>query len=287
MRILSFVPAATDWLIAFGASQQVVGRTHRCRMPVKAQGEVLTEPAAVPDASDGDAPRGAIHVDWNAARAAGADLVIAGNGPEALVTPEEVEAELSLASGAIYGWRADTMKDVLDAALEIARRTDRLAAAMEWIGRREQALARLGERWKEELVRPRTLLLQEAGLSAGRWAPDLVELAGGIPMLSERGEPPQPVGSDAFFADDPDVVVFASPSKGREEVAEEAAAWATRFAELKAVRSGRVFCLDGRRYLHRPGPDLYTTVRLLASVLHPDRVEPSDRIVPLEGGKSQ
>ena len=47
---------------------------------------------------------------------------------------------------------------------------------------------------------------------------------------------------------------------------------------LRAVQSGRVWLLDGERYLNRPGPGLYRAAELVAAALHSDRagVFPAD-----------
>jgi iron complex transport system substrate-binding protein len=42
------------------------------------------------------------------------------------------------------------------------------------------------------------------------------------------------------------------------------------WADLKAVRSGRVYLADGNQYFNRPGPRLADSLEILAEVLHPD-----------------
>ncbi|MBV9281503.1 MAG: ABC transporter substrate-binding protein, partial [Chloroflexi bacterium] len=40
--------------------------------------------------------------------------------------------------------------------------------------------------------------------------------------------------------------------------------------ELRAVREGRVFVVDGSSYFNRPGPRLIDGVEILATILHPE-----------------
>ena len=42
------------------------------------------------------------------------------------------------------------------------------------------------------------------------------------------------------------------------------------FAELRAVREGRVYLTDGNQYFNRPGPRLADSAELLAEILHPE-----------------
>jgi iron complex transport system substrate-binding protein len=41
------------------------------------------------------------------------------------------------------------------------------------------------------------------------------------------------------------------------------------WANLRAVRDGRVYLLDGNQYFNRPGPRLVESLEILAQVLHP------------------
>jgi iron complex transport system substrate-binding protein len=41
------------------------------------------------------------------------------------------------------------------------------------------------------------------------------------------------------------------------------------WAELPAVRAGRVYVADGNLYFNRSGPTVFETIDLLAEILHP------------------
>ena len=43
-----------------------------------------------------------------------------------------------------------------------------------------------------------------------------------------------------------------------------------RWAQLSAVRAGKVFVTDGHQFLNRPGPRLLESAQILAEILHPD-----------------
>ena len=59
--------------------------------------------------------------------------------------------------------------------------------------------------------RPRVLVLEwsDPPMSGGHWTPDLVELAGGEPVLANPGANSQRIEFDAIVAADPDVLVVA------------------------------------------------------------------------------
>jgi iron complex transport system substrate-binding protein len=49
------------------------------------------------------------------------------------------------------------------------------------------------------------------------------------------------------------------------------------WAELRAVRAGRVYAADGNAWFNRAGPSLFETPEVLAEMLHPGAFEPRHR----------
>ena len=47
------------------------------------------------------------------------------------------------------------------------------------------------------------------------------------------------------------------------------------WAELRAVRTGRVFVADGNLYFNRSSPSVFESIDVLAEMLHPDRFAPA------------
>ncbi len=122
------------------------------------------------------------------------------------------------------------------------------------------------------LTRPRTLLLEwpDPPMNAGHWIPDIIELAGGDPVLASAGRNSQRLEWNAITEADPDVVLVA-PCGYNLETAKAAIreldaypAWRT----LRAVREKRLFAIDGNAYVSRPGPRLVESAELLARALH-------------------
>lgn len=123
--------------------------------------------------------------------------------------------------------------------------------------------------------RPRVVCLEwiEPLMTAGNWVPELVEMAGGENVLSERDQHSPWLDWSKLVVADPDVLVVMpcgwSIARAREELH-----WITSRPEwpaLNAVRSGRVFIVDGHNYFNRPGPRLIDSVEILSEILHPHR----------------
>jgi iron complex transport system substrate-binding protein len=110
----------------------------------------------------------------------------------------------------------------------------------------------------------------------GHWTPELVELAGGRELLGVAGRAALPVAWDAVRDADPDVLVVMACGFSLSKSVAEVASLAGRpgWRELRAVRSGNVYVVDGNAFFSRPGPRLVNSVEILAGLLHPDVVSP-------------
>ena len=57
---------------------------------------------------------------------------------------------------------------------------------------------------------------------------------------------------------------------------EASALWRdTEWLNLRAVREGRVYLIDGNQYFSRPGPRLADSLEIMAEILHPEVFTPS------------
>ncbi len=159
-----------------------------------------------------------------------------------------------------------TFKQAVDAALRLARATGRLPQAMAWIASAERRLAEargnlgLSKRAHPDALPTVVCLLQTSPpVVAGWWGPDVIELAGGRPLIVAAGSPPRETSWEAVREATADVLVIA------EGCAPEG---------IKDIR--RVLCL-GPSFLQMPGPDLYTDAIQLATLLHENAGLPNER----------
>jgi len=102
-------------------------------------------------------------------------------------------------------------------------------------------------------------------MSAGHWIPELVELAGGIPILANPGANSQRLEWSAIAQAAPEAVVVAPCGfdLGKTRHAIEALDAVEAWRSLRARRTGRVLALDGNAYLSRPGPRLVDAAEMI------------------------
>ena len=127
------------------------------------------------------------------------------------------------------------------------------------------------------MPRPRVAFIEwvEPLMAGGNWMPELIEIAGGHNLFG--------AGRQAFRLD---AVGRAGRRRPRRDRGGALRLWPRAlpqelpllqakpgWAELAAVRNGRVYFADGNAYFNRPGPRLADSAEMLAEMLHPQIVE--------------
>ena len=307
MRIVSLLPAATEWICAFGGEDDLVGRSHECDFPPSVQDRPVVTEATFESADDSAAIDEAVQqqideglslyaVDLERLRALEPDLIVTqAQCDVCAVSMPQLEAALDEWVGGapqVVSMTAMTLKEVLDEALQLGQALQRADAAMAAIARREKKLKVLRDRLGiERRTDPETLPTiaciewMDPLMTAGHWMPDLVDMAGGRAVLSESGTRSQYVDWAEIRAADPEVLAIIPCGFTLDETHRDLSALTDRpgWDDLQAVRTGRVFLFDGNAYFNRPGPRLYRSIELLARALHPAARE----AVPAEAWEQQ
>jgi iron complex transport system substrate-binding protein len=113
-------------------------------------------------------------------------------------------------------------------------------------------------------------------MGAGNWTPELVEAAGGQPVLGRAGQHSTYVGWPEVVAASPDVLIVAPCGFNLERSMAEARRLLSLpgYHALPAVAAGRTFVVDGNAYLNRSGPRIIDTLEILAHLIRPDLFPP-------------
>ncbi|MGI9156344.1 MAG: cobalamin-binding protein [Marmoricola sp.] len=283
MRIVSLLPSTTEILFALGVGDQVVGVTFECDFPAEARERQIVSTSAIPEGLSSS------EIDtWvSAAMSRGDDLyhldegALAGLDADLVVTQDlcaVCAVDVSVVDDALahLGCTAEvltidphTLDAVLDSVETLGRATGSAAAATRLVSDLRERLAAVSSAVSGR-DRPRVMLLEwtDPPFAPGHWVPEMVTLAGGVPVMGAPGEKSWRVDWDQVRAGAPEVVVCAPCGydlAGATELAESL----VRSAELPDVP---VWAVDANASFARPGPRLVDGVETLAGILHPDLV---------------
>ena len=128
--------------------------------------------------------------------------------------------------------------------------------------------------------------------SGGHWIPDMLDIAGGQYDMCLTGNPSAPVTDEAFCDLDPDIILIGPCGFSLERCVQDTLRilygnkkdkpW---WSKMRAVKEGRVFCLDGNSYYARPGPRLLQGTGIMAACMHGEDVakELGEDLAPSSG----
>jgi iron complex transport system substrate-binding protein len=287
MRIVSLLPSATEMVCAVGAMEELVGISHECDFPegvrdrpalTSARIDPLASSKAI-DRAVRDVIRGALSiyvVD---------DAKLAELAPDVVVTQDLCEV------------CAVSLDDVRTAVARLAHRDSvnivslrptRLEHVWGDIETVAGALGRaeIGTRVRKELearvqviaarasragFRPRVVSIEwlDPIMLGGTWMPDIIELAGGIPVGVHAGDLAPTLSSADLANLSPDVVIVKPCGFSVERTLQELDIVERTIAGAVG-RHARVYVSDGNAFFNRAGPRLVESLEIMAACVHPD-----------------
>jgi iron complex transport system substrate-binding protein len=287
VRIVSLLPSATEIVYAIGLDQELVAVTDECDWPRPAADKPKVSRSALPPGlAPADVDRAVAELvaagqplytlDAERIRRLQPDLILAQDLCRVCAVPSgQVEDAL-----ATLGCRAEvvsldptTLDEVIGCLTAVGRAAgyDATARAQGLERALRQRLAAVEEAVAgSDRPRPRTLALEwaEPPFAGGHWVPDMVEAAGGQPVLGRAGQPSARVSWDEVAEAGPEVVVFMPCGYRLPEVL----AQCDQLRQQPAISGARLLAVDASNYFSRPSPRIVEGVEALAWALHPDAV---------------
>ena len=295
MRIVSLLPAATEIACALGLREQLVGRSHECDFP---PGIETLPPCTRSDVAGWTSRE--IDASVRARARAGISLYevdetrLASLEPTVVLTQDQCDvcavslesvqqalARIVPSNPRIISLAPSTLGDVFSDIRRVAESLERPERSERLLQELSRRVSEVGEKTGALSDRPRVACIEwiDPLMISANWIPELVRVAGGEPLFLETGEKSARIQPHALVTADPEVIVllpcgFDIP-RARTEIPalERIPGW----SELSAVRSKRVFVVDGNAYFNRPGPRLVDSLEILAEILHPDRFPATHR----------
>lgn len=259
-RLVSLAPSITETLYALGLGDRVEGVTRYCDYP--------------PEAKERPRVGGFLDPNYEAIVGLEPDLV--------LLLTIHAEAKNRLAALGIDTLVVDhrTLDGILASFQAIGDACGIADTARELVADLEARIHRVRAK-TAGLDRPRVLVSSARELGKGRvesvyaagkgqWYDDLIEYAGGENAFQDTLVQFPQISAEGLLRLDPDVIIELAPELASASyTAEDVRAEWDGLADMTAVKTGRIYVLDGD-YVSIPGPRFVNTLEDMAKVLHPE-----------------
>jgi iron complex transport system substrate-binding protein len=288
VRIVSFLPSATEMVCALGLADRLVGITHECDYP----SEVADKPRVVRkvlplagmslreiDAAVSARMRNGAslyQVDERLLQELAPTLILTQNLCQ-VCAPSGNEITQVLKSlrptPQVLWFTPNSVADIEENLRELGKATGRVKEAEAIIASGRTRLEKVTALTRNASTRPRVFCMEwvDPVYCSGHWVPEMVELAGGVDALSRKGTDSVRLAWLDVLNWAPQVLIISPCGfslNGAVRQAIELFAYPC-WADLPAVRQDRVYAVDANSYFARPGPRVVDGIELFAHLFHP------------------
>ncbi|MEO2015455.1 MAG: cobalamin-binding protein [Fuerstiella sp.] len=286
-RVVSLIASGTEIVSALGYRDCLVGRSHECDFPPDVLNlPVCSEPRIDVSASSGEIDRqvratvgevlSVYSVFQNELdRLQPTTIITQSQCDVCAVNLRDVEAALADMTGVrpqVVSLEPMCLSDIWTDIERVAVALDEPSSGQNLIQSLQNRLEDLRATVPTRSANPTVFCMEwlEPLMSAANWVPELVELAGGTPVLCESGKHAPNVTWDDLVKSDPQVIAIMPCGFGISRTLDEIhlltenPAWSA----LQAVRNNQVYVVDGNHFFNRPGPRIVESAEILFDLLN-------------------
>jgi len=289
MRVVSLLPAATEIVAALGLTDQLVGVSHDCDFP-PAIGQKPRVTAC--EIAGDDIPSDRVH-DWVNNRLARKDPLFTLEEKELEVLQPDLILTQSLCAVCappydrvaalvaklpgrpkVLNLEATTLEQILETIRQVADVVGVPERGVQVVETLRERIAQVRRTAEQSARRPRVAVLEwlDPVFCSGHWTPELVEIAGGMEVLGQKGKPSVQKTWKDVKAAAPELLIIACCGQSAARAFRD---WVRlrqqpEVEAIPAVQDGRVYLVDGRAYFNRPGPRIVDSLEILAEIVHPE-----------------
>jgi len=284
-RVATFLASATEIVSALGLGERLVGVSHECdypadvaKLPRLTRARVsaptgLGSSRAIREEVEGlvKSALALYEVDLEALRQAAPDVLITQDLCDVcavrLDDVRRAAAEVLHKEVTIVSLRPTRLENVWEDVVRVGEVLGMGMTAQAIANGLRQRVEAVATRAKALATRPRVLAIEwiDPIMVGGLWMPELIQKAGGTPVLAKAGEPgvvlDETVDEDELV---PDVVIVKPCGYGLEATLAEVAQIRERWPDA------RWYAADGNAYFNRSGPRLVESLEILAACVHPE-----------------
>ena len=288
MRICSLLPSATEVIALLGLSDELVGISHECDYPPSVRSvPIMVEPMIPPHGlASADIDRQVsqlvasgqrlYRLKDHLLRQAQPDLILSQDLCHVCaVTPGQLHDALCSMprQPTVLTLNPRTVHDVIDDVVRIGDAANRSAEGHRLAAHLRDRLEAVHRRVQRIAHRPRVVCIEWLSplYLAGHWVPEMVQLAGGLDVLAQPGNPSRVVTWNEVLAAAPDNLIVMPCGFSVERTQEELFQLMQQPGQwrLSPALIEHTFLVDASSFFSRPGPRLIDGIELLAAILHP------------------
>ena len=287
-RIVSFLPSATELIYALDAQDMLLGVTHECVYPKEAKSKPKVINTIV-DSEKLDSKqideitcklindgKDIFVLNKENIKKANPNLIVSQNTCEvcAAHTNQVQQAiEMLETKPEIYSMDPHNIEEILAGILEFSKIID-----VEEKGKiLKKKLEKRIEKIKNKKISnaPKIVVIEWINpfFTAGHWVPEMVEISGGVNLISKTGEHSRKMTIHEIVNVQPEIIILMPCGfdvKRTKIEYEKFLKNDKEWNELQAVKENNVFAVDANSFFSKPSIRTIDGIEILAKIIHPE-----------------
>ena len=288
-RIVSFLPSATELLYEFGVEDKLFGVTHECKYPVTAtlKSQVISSVINSDELTSNEINtitctllrdgKNIFELNKKNLLDADPDLIISQETCEvcaAYTTQVKTALDILPRTPELYSMDPHNLKEIIQSVTKLGKILQQEQKALEIVNSLQKRIKNIQNSKNKKT--PRVLALEwiEPFFTAGHWIPGMIELAGGINLISKTGEHSRRMNIDEVLNSNPDIIILMPCGFDTDRTISEYNsilknnhAWNS----LNAVKNNQIFAVDANSFFSKPSIRTIEGLEILAKIIQPDK----------------
>jgi iron complex transport system substrate-binding protein len=288
-RIVSFLPSATELLYELKVQDNLYGVTHECKYPIDAKSKLQIIDSVIN--SDKLTSK---EIDTKTCQLLkdGKDIFVLNEenlkkaDPDLIISQETCEVcaahtnqvkkaiEILQKKPILHSIDPHNIHEIVKSVTTLGKILEKQDKAKEIVSSLEERIQNIEKHQNNEKPNIVAIEWEEPFFTAGHWIPEMIEIAGGINMISKTGEHSRRLEFDEISKADPDIIImmpcgFDTKRTISEynQILKENKQW----NNLKAVRNKNVFAVDANSFFSKPSIRTIEGLEILAKIIQPEK----------------
>jgi len=288
-RIVSFLPSATELLYELGVQDNLYGVTHECKYPSDAKSKLQVIDSVIN--SDKLTSK---EIDTKTCQLLkdGEDIFVLNEknlinaNPDLIISQETCEVcaaytnqvkkaiEILQKKPILHSIDPHNIHEIIKSVTTLGKILEKQEKAKEITNSLEERIQNIEKHQNNQ--KPNIVAIEwvEPFFTAGHWIPEMIEIAGGINMISKTGEHSRRLKFEEISKADPDIIIMMPCGFDTKrtileynKILKENLQW----NNLKAVKNKMVFAVDANSFFSKPSIRTVEGLEILAKIIQPEK----------------
>ena len=288
-RIVSFLPSATELLYELGVQDILYGVTHECKYPPDAKSKLQIIDSVIN--SDKLTSK---EIDTKTCQLLkdGKDIFVLNEknlkdaNPDLIISQETCEVcaaytnqvkkaiEILQTKPILHSIDPHNIHEIIHSVTTLGEILEKQVKAKEIVDNLKKRIQHISENPNNE--KPKIVAIEwvEPFFTAGHWIPEMIEIAGGVNLISKTGEHSRRLDFEEISKADPDIIIMMPCGFDTKRtiseynnILKENKVW----NELKAVKNKKVFAVDANSFFSKPSIRTIEGLEILAKIIQPKK----------------